>query len=157
MIASPVIKAGGYFPNDYTCQGRNISPPLIFTGIPDNAESIALWLEDSDARPVSWIHWFVFNIPPVTAAVKEGVIPQGGTEGLANGNSFGYEGPCQKYFKGIHHYVFTAVALRKMLGIPKESTYRTAEYYIKRLLIEKASLTGLCRGMQDERDFLWGS
>lgn len=110
-IASPAFGEGEAVPTAYTCQGKNISPPLEFGGIPAGTRSLVLTVEDADSGPPVWIHWFVYNIPPGTRSVKEGVIPAGGTQGLCNNKTIGYEGPCPRYFKGTHHYQFNLYAL----------------------------------------------
>jgi len=120
-ITSPVLQKGENVPYKYTCIGKNINLPLIFHDIPKQTKSLILIFEDRDAKPIPWVHWLVFNIPKKTTHVDEGQLPEGGVEGLANNKSFGYEGPCPKYFKGVHHYYFTLIALSETLKIPKKS------------------------------------
>src|SRR6266498_261372 len=120
-LRSSVLQENQPIPQKYTCLGENINPPLEFEDIPSKTKSLALLFEDSDATPVPWIHWLVFTIPPTTTRIEEGSIPKDGTEGLANNKSFGYEGPCPKYFTGVHHYYFRLFALDTILKIPKTS------------------------------------
>src|SRR5690606_21277220 len=91
-------------PKRYTCLGINENPPLYMNHIPLETQSLVLILEDIDATPVPWTHWLLFNIPPHTARIEAGRIPPETIEGLANNHSFGYEGPCPKYFKGYPPY-----------------------------------------------------
>jgi len=131
-------------PKANTCLGENINPALLIEDIPEGTQSLVLIFEDADASPKPWTHWMLFNIPPTTTAIKEGTIPQGATEGLANNHSFGYEGPCPRYFKGTHHYWFRLYALNTILELPKNSEREDVEEKMKNHIIEKAELLGLC-------------
>lgn len=117
-ITSPAFTDNAKIPVKYTCKGENISPPLVFNEVPPEAKSLILTVEDADSGPPSWIHWFVFNIPPEVHAVPEGKIPENGLEGRANGGTRGYEGPCPVYFRGTHHYQFNLYALSMKLEAP---------------------------------------
>src|SRR5690242_3198491 len=111
MEITSVFDPGESIPRPYTCLGENSSPPLQFRDLPEGTESLVLIFEDVDATPGPWTHWMVFDIPSTTRYTEAGAIPEGGTEGLANNHSFGYEGPCPKYFKGTHHYWLRLYAL----------------------------------------------
>ena len=143
-LKSPLFKHGEIIPEYYTCLGPNISPPLQIEDIPLNAKSLVLVFEDVDATPKPWTHWILFNIPVTTGIIKEGSIPKGAVEGLANNHSFGYEGPCPKYFKGTHHYWFRLYALDSQLDLPAATEREEIEEKMKDHIIEKAELLGLC-------------
>src|SRR4051812_3071105 len=100
MIIRSIFSNGEEIPKPYTCLGPNVSPPLFFDDVPEEAKSLVLIFEDVDAIPV-WTHWMLFNIPPATTEVKQGSIPEGAVEGLANNHSFGYEGPCPSNLKAF--------------------------------------------------------
>ena len=97
-------------PEYLTCDGKNLSPRIQFFGVPQNAKSLALSCVDPDAPGGSFIHWIVYNIPPVTTEIPQGgTIPQGASQAT---NDFGiekYGGPCPP--SGTHHYIFTLYAL----------------------------------------------
>jgi Raf kinase inhibitor-like YbhB/YbcL family protein len=113
--------------------------------IPEQTQSLVLIVADQDA-PNHWIHWLVFNIPPTTQKVKAHEIPEGGIEGLANNNTFGYEGPCPRYFKGTHHYTFTLYALDALLPLPKTSDAAAITQAMAGHVLEKAELVGIQTG-----------
>lgn len=136
-------------PGEYTCLGRNISPPLKFEDLPDGTVSLVLIFEDVDAQPMAWTHWMVFNIPAATTEVEEGTIPEGGTEGLANNHSFGYEGPCPRYFEGTHRYRFTLYALDIFLDLPQASEREAVEDKMKGHILETAELLTVCTRPDD--------
>lgn len=131
-------------PVRYTCLGPNISPPLTFEDLPEGTESLVLIFEDTDATPRPWVHWMVFNIPATTTTVPEGTIPPGGTEGLANNHTFGYEGPCPRYFHGTHHYWLRLYALDTTLDLPAESEREAVAEMMQGHILGTAELPGLC-------------
>lgn len=135
-------------PTANTCLGKNISPALKFEGIPYGTKSLVLIFEDVDATPKPWTHWMLFNIPATVTEIQEGTIPEGATEGLANNHSFGYEGPCPRYFKGTHHYWFRLYALDTTLDLPRNSEREDVEEKMRDHIIEKAELLGLCTAPQ---------
>jgi Raf kinase inhibitor-like YbhB/YbcL family protein len=147
-IKSPAFEYGGIVPEKYTCFGPNINPPLEIENVPEGTESFVLIFEDVDATPKPWTHWMIFNIPASTKDVAEGKAPHGAVEGLCNNHTFGYEGPCGKYFKGTHHYWFRLYALNKKLDLPAASEREEVEAKMKDYIIGKAELLGLAEGVQ---------
>ena len=143
-ITSPLFQYGEDVPQPNTCLGTNINPPLSFENVPDNTQSLVLIFEDVDATPKPWTHWMLFNIPVTTKQIEQGKIPEGATEGLANNHSFGYEGPCPKYFKGTHHYWFRLYALDTVLHLPAATEREDVETAMQQHIIAKAELLGLC-------------
>jgi hypothetical protein len=143
MIIRSTFGIGQEIPKLNTCMGTNINPPLFFDDVPAEAKSLVLLFEDADAIP-GWTHWMLFNIPPATSEIKEGAIPEGAVEGLANNHSFGYEGPCPKYFEGIHHYWFRLYALDIVLDLPAATEREVVEEQMKDHVIAKAYLQGIC-------------
>ncbi len=148
-ITSPVFQHGESIPQSYTCLGPNISPPLYFEDIPAGTKSLVLIFEDVDATPKPWTHWMLFNIPATTPQVEQGIIPDGAVEGLANNHSFGYEGPCPRYFKGTHHYWFRLYALDEMLDLPAATEREEVEEKMKDHIVAQAELLGLCISPED--------
>jgi len=143
-LSSPAFQPGTEIPVQYTCLGPNINPPLIFSELPDGVKSFVFILEDVDAKPTPWTHWMLFNIPDHVLEIQENSIPKNSIEGLANNHSFGYEGPCPKYFSGTHHYWFRLYALNKKLDLPAASERSEVWQAMQGYIIGEASLLGLC-------------
>ncbi|MBU6426908.1 YbhB/YbcL family Raf kinase inhibitor-like protein [Patescibacteria group bacterium] len=118
-ITSAAFHNGGSIPEVYTCKGKNISPPLSITGVPDSAKSLTLIMEDPDAPMGTWDHWIVFNINPKTAAIGEDEEPAG-IHGKGSGDNLTYVGPCPP--SGIHRYYFKVYALDIMLSLSEGAT-----------------------------------
>lgn len=119
-LHSPAFAYGGVIPREYTCDGRNVNPPLSIENTPEDAEVLALIMEDPDSPGGTWIHWQLWNIDPHTTLIKENTVPKGAVVGL---NTFGetkYGGPCPR--QGEHGYVFRLYALHRPLTIPVVAT-----------------------------------
>lgn len=129
-------------PTKYTCDGENINPPLTFDDVPQEAQSLVLIFTavEPNASPV--ILWHLFNIPPDIKWLAEGSVPKGAIEGLCSGNTFGYSGPCPKYFKNAHSYVFKVFALDILLDLPNHSPFQTVESAMAGHIIDTTELTG---------------
>ena len=105
------FKPGETIPIRHTCDGEDISPHLAWSGVPEEAQSLALICHDPDAPKGDWIHWLVHELPPETEVLPTGgPLPQGAIEVV---NDFGfsrYGGPCPP--SGVHRYFFILHALR---------------------------------------------
>ena len=139
-IKSPVFKDGERVPVKYTCEGPNVSPPLQFTDVPAEAKSLVLMVEDPDADAKPWVHWLVFNIPPQSGGFEENAIADGAQQGLCNGNTFGYEGPCPP--ENEHTYLFKLYALDKVLDIVPESDRKKVLKEMEGHVVAEALLRG---------------
>ena len=96
-------------PSEFTCDGRDISPQLLWEEVPPETRSFALSVTDPDAPGGTWIHWLVHNIPRDVRSIERSSLPKGAKEVE---NDFGkeeYGGPCPPY--GTHRYIFTIYAL----------------------------------------------
>jgi Raf kinase inhibitor-like YbhB/YbcL family protein len=145
-MTSPVFENHQPVPTPYTCKEGNVNPPLEWHDVPPNAKSLVLMFEDVDAPANPWVHWLVFNIPPETTGCAANALPEGSTEGIANGGTFGYEGPCPKYFSGTHHYLFRLFALDTVLDLPANSDRSAVLSAMQSHILEEAQLVGLAEG-----------
>src|ERR1035438_4052272 len=75
---------GSSIPLRFTCDGKNISPPLTWSGEPESTQSFALIVDDPDARDFN--HWVLWDIPASVHSLDEGASPEGtsGTNGSGN-------------------------------------------------------------------------
>jgi len=110
-LASPAFTDNGEIPAKYGCSGggQAVSPPLTINSVPADAKSLALIVGDPDAPGGTFTHWIVWNIPPTTTSVAEGLAPAGASEGKNGYGKSGWGAPCPP--SGEHHYVFTLYAL----------------------------------------------
>jgi len=119
-LTSNAFPHGGEIPAKYTCEGQDISPPLAWTGVPPNARSLVLIVDDPDAPDpaapkMTWVHWVLYNIPLGAGSLPEGAkeLPPGTLQGLNDWRRTGYGGPCPPI--GRHRYFFKLYALDAML------------------------------------------
>lgn len=137
-LTSLAFEMNGVIPSRFTCEGKNISPDLIFSNIPEGTKSIALLMEDPDAKQ-AWDHWLVWNIPPETNTLNEGGMPPGVTGTNSNG-TISYDGPCPP--SGEHRYIFTVYALNILLPLKTGATKAEFIKSITSHIIEKTQLIG---------------
>lgn len=112
QLRSSAFRFKANIPAKYTCDGKDVSPPLQWRNAPKGTKSFVLIFQDPDARGgKSWVHWVVFNIPVTMNKFYEKIkiASFGGAEG---NNSWGvpkYGGPCPPVKE--HRYIFTIYAL----------------------------------------------
>lgn len=121
-ITSPVFKDGGEIPAKYTSDGADVSPPLVFSGVPDGTQSLVLIVDDPDAPDpeapkMTYVHWVLLDIPPDTAGLSEAVseLPSGAKDGMNDWKRTGYGGPSPPI--GRHRYFFKLYALDTTLEL----------------------------------------
>lgn len=113
-ITSSVFTNGGMIPRDYTCDGKNLSPPLAWADVPEGTKSLAIICDDPDAPVGTWVHWVMYNIPATINKLPQSVPPakvleNGAKHGINDFRKFGYGGPCPP--GGTHRYYFKLYAL----------------------------------------------
>jgi Raf kinase inhibitor-like YbhB/YbcL family protein len=121
-LTSTAFEHNGPIPATYTCQGKDRSVPLAWSGLPAGTRSLALIVDDPDAPDpaapkMTWVHWVLYNIPPGTTGLPGAVPPQelpaGTREGTNDWGRTGYGGPCPPV--GRHRYFFKLYALDVVL------------------------------------------
>ncbi len=146
QITSAAFKDGGTIPVQYTCDGKNISPPLQWTDIPGGTKSLALIADDPDAPAKTWVHWVVYHISPDLAGLPEGLVKysnEGGI-GVAGKNDFGnlgYGGPCPPGGKP-HRYFFKIYALDTPLDLQQGATKAQVESAMQGHILAQGQLIG---------------
>ena len=128
-ITSPAFEENGHIPKQYTCDGKDASPPLVIDGIPRGAESLALIVDDPDAPVGTWVHWVLWNIDPAVKNIGENAVPPGAVQGKNDFKRTNYGGPCRRRVR-------TGISSRRMpldimLTIPPTSTKADLEKAMK--------------------------
>lgn len=140
---STAFADGGEIPSQYTCEGKDISPPLSWEGVPDETKSLVLIVDDPDAPDprapkMTWVHWVVYNIPPDTSGFPENVIVRdmaaGIEEGINDWKRTGYGGPCPPV--GRHRYFFKLYALDTALtGLRKPDKQKVEAAMVNHVIV----------------------
>lgn len=125
-LTSPAFRDGETIPEQYTSNGRNISPTLKWSDPPEGARSFALICEDPDAPRGSFAHWLVFDLPAESRELSEGFpaeakSPNGTTQGTNDFGKVGYIGPAPPRGKP-HRYCFKLFALDRRLNLRAGAT-----------------------------------
>jgi Raf kinase inhibitor-like YbhB/YbcL family protein len=120
-VESPTLKADQPIPRDYTADGRNVSPPITWKGVPTATKQLAVVLQDPDAgNPPPFVHWVIYKIPPTAKGLPENVpfepdVPMpaeiaGAIQGVSGFRRPIYRGPAPPPGR-VHHYHFVVYAL----------------------------------------------
>lgn len=148
-ISSASFSAGGDIPKKFTCDGPDLSPELSWTDAPAGVRSFALIADDPDAPVGTWTHWVLFDLPPQTTGLPEGVakvdeLPSGGRQGRNDFRKIGYGGPCPPPGKP-HRYFFKLYALDRLLNLKPGSSKQEAEQAMQGHIVGQTELMGKYR------------
>lgn len=145
-LTSPKFSSNNDIPTQYTCEGEDQSPQLFWSELPNGTKSLALIVDDPDAPDpkapkMTYVHWVLYNIPPTTDGLGEGIrtLPKGTQEGINDWKRTGYGGPCPPI--GKHRYFFKLYALDTTLNL-KKPTKADLEKAMDGHILEKTELVG---------------
>lgn len=119
LTVMSVFTMGAAIPTKYCCSA--VSPPISWGEVPAGTRSIAVICDDPDAPGGDWVHWVLFNLPPDTPKLDEGVprkdqLPNGAIQGMTDYGRVGYDGPCPPPGRP-HRYFFKVYALDTKLDL----------------------------------------
>ncbi|MBN1271338.1 MAG: YbhB/YbcL family Raf kinase inhibitor-like protein [Candidatus Aminicenantes bacterium] len=144
-ITSPIFKEGDIIPSQYTCDGPDISPPLVWDDVPKSAKGFVLICDDPDAPMGIWVHWVLYHLPADVKKLPENVPPDeelenGAMQGKNDFGRIGYGGPCPP--SGTHRYYFKLYALDEELsfepGMEKDQLLEAIDGHV----LDEATLMG---------------
>jgi hypothetical protein len=148
-LSSPAFTPGGDIPALFTCEGRDLSPALDWTGVPETAQSLVLIVDDPDAPDpaapkTTWVHWVLYDLPPTARGLPQDVaasgLPAGTKQGTNDWRRTGYGGPCPPI--GRHRYFFKLFALDVVLPDLGPAAKSRVEAAMNGHVIAKAELIG---------------
>ena len=140
QLTSPAFANKETIPTRFTCDGKDLSPPLTFGPIPKGTRSLALIVDDPDAPAGTWVHWLVWNIPPQTRQLEESALPPEAKQGLNDWRRNEYGGPCPP--TGKHRYLFRLYALDTVLLLPATANRSALDRAMKKHIIGSGTLLG---------------
>jgi len=145
-VTSDAFGEGESIPEQYTCRGRDVSPPLAWTGLPAGSRSLALICDDPDAPMGNWVHWVLYGLPPDRSGLAEGLpaersLAGGGKQGINDFRRIGYGGPCPPPGPP-HRYIFTLYALGIEVDLPPGATRPQLLDFMNGHILAKGRLTG---------------
>jgi hypothetical protein len=118
IVSSLAFADHAPIPARYTADGAGVSPPLQWRGVPADAASLALIVEDADApTPQPLVHAIVVDLEAADGALAEAARPSNENEGSGvrvGRNSYlqtAWLPPDPPPGHGVHRYAFQLFAL----------------------------------------------
>ncbi|MCG8431435.1 MAG: YbhB/YbcL family Raf kinase inhibitor-like protein [Candidatus Omnitrophica bacterium] len=139
QITSPEFAHNESIPGLFTCQGDDVNPALEISGVPEDARTLVLIMDDPDAPGVTWDHWIVWNIPAGTVGIEQDSVP--GEQGRNSWGRRDYGGPCPP--SGTHRYFFKLYALDTELSLSAGASKQELEQAMQGHILAQAELIGL--------------
>lgn len=149
QLKAAALKPGADIPEQFTCDGSNISPALSWTTPPEGTQSFALIMEDPDAPGRTWVHWVLYGLPATDRELPEGVapkgtLPSGARQGRNDFGKTGYGGPCPPPGPA-HRYYFRLYALDTELQLRAGATRAQVDRSVRGHVLASAELMGQYR------------
>jgi Raf kinase inhibitor-like YbhB/YbcL family protein len=146
-LRSPAFAPQGEIDLRHTCEGDDVAPPLQWSGVPEQAASLVLIVDDPDAPDpaapkTTWVHWVIYDMPASATGLPEGgqPLPAGTRTGLNDWGRPGYGGPCPPI--GRHRYFFKLYALDTTLPALSQPTKAAVEQAMRGHVMAQAELVG---------------
>jgi Raf kinase inhibitor-like YbhB/YbcL family protein len=143
QLTSPVFADGDAIPRQYGYTETNVNPPLEITGVPDDAEALALVVDDPDAvEPAGkvWDHWVVYDIDPATTTIPEDWDGDNALDGTNDYGETGYGGPNPPDRE--HTYRFRLYALDAPVDLDADASKAELETAMDGHILADATLEG---------------
>jgi len=146
QLISTAFTEGEPIPARHTCDEKNASPPLKWSGAPPGTKSLALIADDPDAPAGTWVHWVLYDLPPGTGELPEGLpqgqyLPNRAKQGLNDFKHLGYCGSCPPPGKP-HRYFFKLYALDSSLELKPGATKKELERAMEKHVLAQGQLMG---------------
>ena len=148
-ISCPDFNEGEEIPKKFGYKFENETPEIIFQNIPENAETIALIMDDPDAMGAVgkvWVHWLVCNYGDSRKKISDREIsfPNRNkgiqVEGKTDFGEIGYGGPAPP--DGRHTYIFKGYALDAVLDLGEGYSKQELENAMTDHILAETKLTG---------------
>jgi len=141
-IKNPSFKHGNFMQAKFTCDGAGFSPLLKLSGIPEEAQSLALIVDDPDAPSGDFVHWVVYGIDPTVKKIPKDRLPRGGVHGVNSSGDENFIPPCPPPGSGPHRYFFRVYALDSAVEFEVPPTKKELMKEIKGNIIGYGELMG---------------
>jgi Raf kinase inhibitor-like YbhB/YbcL family protein len=128
--------SGSAIDRRYTCDGEALSPPLVWTGAPEDTQAYALVIDNMDDP--SALNWVVTNIDFAVTNTAEGAAPNGAVVARNSDGNAAYSAPCPP--RGTTHtFVATVYALDSLTPLDGDPDARTIVADIESAALEAAT------------------
>ena len=147
-LAATPFDDGGTIPARYTCDGGDVNPELTVSGVPDEAETLALDVSDP-AGEDPYGHWTLWNVPASTTTIPRSVakrerppFAEGARQGTNNAGEVGYVGPCPTAGEAAHTYRFRLSAVDTTLSLDAGASREQLVDALSGSVVDDVTLTG---------------
>ncbi len=141
-VTSSAFADGAAIPTEFSCDGDDVSPPLAWKGVPDDAVELALVVDDPDARNGPYVHWVLFGLDPSVSGLEQGEVPDGASQAKNSAGDAAYKGPCPPGGDDAHRYRFTVYALEEGISLDDGADTGDALDAVSEAATAKGTLTG---------------
>ena len=150
-LRSSVFENGRPLPPDFARDGKDLSPPLSWTGVPEDTKELVVICDDPDAPgyPSPFVHWVVYGIAPTVTELPAGIHPGGRLmipvtldQGRNSFGPLGYGGPQPPVGDSPHHYFFRLYCVSRPLGLAPGATRTEVLQAMKGAILAEAELLG---------------
>ncbi len=146
VVSAEGFKEGETIPEEYTCDGANVSPAISWSRVPAGTKSIALISDDPDAPGRTFVHWVIYNIPAEKQGLPKNIekkdrLADGSLQGRTDFGRIGYGGPCPPPGRP-HRYFFKVYALSKKLDLSPGATKAQLEKAMEGSILSQGELMG---------------
>lgn len=146
-VSSSAFSNGSALPNQFSAYFQNVSPALSWSGVPAEAKSIVVMMEDPDSGLKPTTHWLLANLPPTTTSLPENVSKDDRYGDAIQGSNIsgkpGYFGPRPPVDDKPHTYHFQVFALDTMLNLPVGYNRQALLDAMRNHVLAKGEITGV--------------
>ena len=149
-VESPAFEDGGPIPAEYTDDGDKLSPPLRWSGVPEDAEAAVLIVEDADSpTPSPLVHAICWDLPGEDGAIGAGdldspcSVGEGHTLGKNSFKRAEYLPPDPPKGQGPHRYAFQMFALDSRLDFDETPNRKEVIKAMRGHVLAKGCLVGV--------------
>lgn len=150
-LTSPVFLDGGLLPQQHTADGADLSPPLCWAGVPQDAKSLVVLCEQPEGPAKGFVHWVLFDITPTMTELHgqstKDQIPQSAKAGTNDFGELGYAGPRPAAFSE-ERYAFKIYALDKTLDLELGATRDQVVNAMENHILAQGQLVARYQGSQ---------
>jgi Raf kinase inhibitor-like YbhB/YbcL family protein len=146
-ISTAAFEDGETIPAEYTGAGADRSPPLTVESVPEDAETLALVVDDPDAN--GFVHWLLWNVPATVDEIpadlpQEETVPalDSARQGTNDFGELGYRGPLPPEGDGPHTYRFAMSAVSTTLDLAAGAERGALESALAGSVLDTRRITG---------------
>lgn len=155
-VQTSAFQNNGMIPDKYSNYYAGVSPELKWSGVPNNAKSLVLMMEDPDAALKPVTHWIMANIAPNVTGLPENVMKtemaNGAMQGANITGKIGYYGPKPPREDPPHKYHFQVFALDTKLDLPSGFNRQALLDAMENHVVAKGEIVGMYQRKPDVRN-----